>query len=97
MKKPKGPERINIEENNLGINFKKSEQIKNYFNKSSYPWKNDIVTGPLVDNVLIIYVNSKRLQDVIELESLKIINNIEKKLGFSINSLLVQLQNNQQK
>ena len=97
MKKQKGPERINIEENNLGINFKKSEQIKNYFNKSSYPWKDDIVTGPLVDNVFIIYVNSKRLKDVIELESLKIINNIEKKLGFSVNSLLVQLQNNQQK
>ena len=97
MKKPKGPERINVEENSLGINFKKSEQIKNYFNKSSYPWKNDIVTGPFVDNVFIIYVNSKRLQDVIELESLKIINNIEKKLGFSVNSLLVQLQNNQQK
>ena len=97
MKKQKGPERINIEENSLGINFKKSEQIKNYFNKSSYPWKNDIVTGPLVNNVFIIYVNSKRLQDVIELESLKIINNIEKKLGFSVNSILVQFQNNQQK
>ena len=97
MKKQKGPERINIEENSLGINFKKSEQIKNYFNKSSYPWKNDIVTGPLANSVFIIYVNSKRLQDVIELESLKIINNIEKKLGFSVNSLLVQLQNNQQK
>ena len=97
MKKQKGPERINIEKNSLGINFKKSEKIKNYFNKSSYPWKNDIVTGPLVDNVFIIYVNSKRLKDVIELESLKIINNIEKKLGFSVNSILVQLQNNQQK
>ena len=97
MKKQKGPERSNIEENSLGINFKKSEKIKNYFNKSSYPWKNDIVTGPLVDNVFIIYVNSKRLKDVIELESLKIINNIEKKLGFSVNSILVQLQNNQQK
>ena len=97
MKKQKGPERINIEESSLGINFKKSEKIKNYFNKSSYPWKNDIVTGPLVDNVFIIYVNSKRLKDVIELESLKIINNIEKKLGFSVNSILVQLQNNQQK
>ena len=97
MKKQKGPERINIEENSLGINFKKSEQIKNYFNKSSYPWKNDIVTGPLVDNVFIIYVNSKRLKDVIELESLTIINIIEKKLGFSVNSILVQLQNNQQK
>ena len=97
MKKQKGPERINIEKNTLGINFKKSEKIKNYFNKSSYPWKNDIVTGPLVDNVFIIYVNSKRLKDVIELESLKIINNIEKKLGFSVNSILVQLQNNQQK
>jgi|TARA_B100001057_G_scaffold325197_1_gene325394 hypothetical protein len=97
LKKQKGPERINIEENSLGINFKKSEKIKNYFNKSSYPWKNDIVTGPLVDNVFIIYVNSKRLKDVIELESLKIINNIEKKLGFSVNSILVQLQNNQQK
>tara|TARA_X000001036_G_C20015743_1_gene536408 strand:- start:38 stop:328 length:291 start_codon:yes stop_codon:yes gene_type:complete len=96
LKKQKGPERINIEENSLGINFKKSEKIKNYFNKSSYPWKNDIVTGPLVDNVFIIYVNSKRLKDVIELESLKIINNIEKKLGFSVNSILVQLQNNQQ-
>tara|TARA_B100001250_G_C19531378_1_gene670565 strand:+ start:252 stop:545 length:294 start_codon:yes stop_codon:yes gene_type:complete len=97
LKKQKGPERINIEENSLGINFKKSEKIKNYFIKSSYPWKNDIVTGPLVNNVFIIYVNSKRLQDVIELESLKIINNIEKKLGFSVNSILVQFQNNQQK
>jgi|TARA_Y200000002_G_C22443087_1_gene563012 hypothetical protein len=96
LKKTKGPKKINIEENNLGINFKKSEEIKNYFAKSSYPWKNDIVTGPFVDDVFIIYVNSQRLQNVIELESLKIINNIEKKLGFSINSLLVQFQNNQQ-
>ena len=96
MKKTKGPKKINIEENNLGINFKKSEEIKNYFAKSSYPWKNDIVTGPLVDDALLIYVNSQRLQNLIELESLKIINSIEKKLVFSINSLLVQFQSNQQ-
>jgi len=41
-------------------------------------------------------VNSTRLKDIIELESLKIINNIEKNLGFSVNSVVVQLQNNQQ-
>ena len=96
MKQASGPEKINIEENSVGINFKKSEQVKKYFNNSSYPWKDEISSGPVINDSLVIYVDSKRLKDIIELESLKIINNIEKKLGFSVNSIRVELQNSQQ-
>ena len=91
-----GPEKINIEQNNLGINFTKSKLIKRHLSKSSFSWKNEITSGPLINDNLTIYVNSTRLRDIIELESLKIINNIEKNLGFSVNSVVVQLQNNQQ-
>ena len=96
MKQESGPEKINIEENSVGINFKKSEQVKKHLNNSSYPWKDEISSGPVINDILVIYVDSKRLKDIIELESLKIINNIEKKLGFSVNSIRVELQNSQQ-
>ena len=96
MKQTSGPKKINIEENSVGINFKKSEQVKKHLNNSSYPWKDEISSGPVINNTLVIYVDSKRLKDIIELESLKIINNIEKKLGFSVNSIRVELQNSQQ-
>ena len=96
MKQTSGPEKINIEENNVGINFKKSKRIEKHFNSSSYPWKDEISSGPVINDSLVIYVDSKRLKDIIELESLKIINNIEKKLGFSVNSIRVELQNSQQ-
>ena len=96
MKQRSGPEKINIEENSVGINFKKSEQVKKHLNNSSYPWKEEISSGPVINDSLVIYVDSKRLKDIIELESLKIINNIEKKLGFSVNSIRVELQNSQQ-
>ena len=96
MKQASGPEKINIEENSVGINFKKSEQGKKHLNNSSSPWKDEIYSGPVINDILVIYVDSKRLKDIIELESLKIINNIEKKLGFSVNSIRVELQNSQQ-
>ena len=96
MKKTSGPEKINIEENSVGINFKKSKQIEKHLTSSSYPWKDEISSGPVINDSLVIYVDSKRLKDIIELESLKIINNIEKKLGFSVNSIRVELQNSQQ-
>ena len=76
--------------------FKKSAQVKKHLNNSSYPWKDEISSGPVINDSLVIYVDSKRLKDIIELESLKIINNIEKKLGFSVNSIRVELQNSQQ-
>ena len=96
MKKTSRPEKINIEENSVGINFKKSKQIEKHLTSSSYPWKDEISSGPVINDSLVIYVDSKRLKDIIELESLKIINNIEKKLGFSVNSIRVELQNSQQ-
>ena len=72
MKQASGPEKINIEENSVGINFKKSEQVKKHLNNSSYPWKDEISSGPVINDSLVIYVDSKRLKDIIELESLKI-------------------------
>ena len=60
MKQASGPEKINIEENSVGINFKKSEQVKKHLNNSSYPWKDEISSGPVINDILVIYVDFKK-------------------------------------
>ena len=94
--KNKEPEKINVENNTLGIDFSKSKKIKSYFDKNKNVWSKEIVSGPVVNKVATIYINSKRLKDIIELEEQKILIDIEKKTKIKLKSLRVEIENNQQ-
>ena len=94
--KNKEPEKINKEKNTIGINFSESKKIKSYFDKNKNVWSKEIVSGPVVNKVATIYINSKRLKDIIELEEQKILIDIEKKTKIKLKSLRVEIGNNQQ-
>ena len=80
----------------MGINFSESKKIKSYFDKNKNVWSKEIVSGPVVNKVATIYINSKRLKDIIELEEQKILIDIEKKTKIKLKSLRVEIENNQQ-
>ena len=90
------PEKINIENNKLGINFSESKKIKRYFDKNKNAWSKEIVSGPVANKVGIIYTKSKRVKNIIELEEQKILIDIEKKTKIKLKSLRVEIENNQQ-
>ena len=92
----KEPEKINIENNPLGIDFSKSKKIKNYFDKNKFLWSKETTPGPVVGATVVLYTTSKRAMDTIKLEEQKILIDIEKKTKIKLNSLDVQIQNNQQ-
>lgn len=92
----KEPEKINIENNPLGIDFSKSKKIKNYFDKNKFLWSKETTPGPVVGATVTLYTTSKRAMDTIKLEEQTILIDIEKKTKIKLNSLDVQIQNNQQ-
>ena len=94
--KNKEPEKINVEKNTLGIDFSKSKKIKSYFDKNKFLWSKETTPGPVVGSVVTIYTTSKRAMDSIKLEEQKILIDIEKKTKIKLNSLDVQIENNQQ-
>ncbi len=90
------PEKINVEKNSLGIDFSKSKKIKSYFDKNKFLWSNDTTPGPVVGTTATLYTTSKRAMDTIKLEEQAILIDIEKKTKIKLNTLDVQIQNNQQ-
>ncbi len=95
MKKQQ-PEKIDIEKNLLGINFSKSKKVKKYFDENTFLWSKETTPGPVIGNKAILYTTSKRAMDLIKLEEQKILIDIEKKIKIKLNSLDVQIENNQQ-
>ena len=94
--KNKEPEKINVENNTLGIDFSKSKKIKSYFDRSKFLWSEETTPGPVVGEVATLYTTSKRAKDLIKLEEQKILIDIEKKTKIKLNSLDVQIEKNQQ-
>ena len=94
--KNKEPEKINVENNSIGIDFSKSKKIKNYFDKNKFLWSKETTPGPVVGAVATLYTTSKRAMDSIKLEEQKILIDIEKKTKIKLNSLDVQIENSQQ-
>ena len=92
----KYPTKINAEKNDLGINFSKSKKIDSYFSKNKYKWSDEISVGPVLNNASVIYTESSRVKNLIELEEQKILIDIEKKAGVKLISIDVQILNNQQ-
>tara|TARA_B100001996_G_scaffold88289_1_gene65430 strand:+ start:645 stop:932 length:288 start_codon:yes stop_codon:yes gene_type:complete len=94
--KNKEPEKINIENNSLGIDFSKSKKIKRYFDQNEFLWSKETTPGPVIGEVATLYTTSKRAMDSIKLEEQKILIDLEKKTKIKLNSLDVQIQNSQQ-
>ena len=93
--KKKEPEKINVEKNSLGISFTKSKKVKNYFDKNNFLWSKDTTPGPVIGSTATLYTTSQRAMGLIKLEEQKIIIDIEKKTKIKLNTLDVQIQNNQ--
>ena len=94
--KKKEPEKINVEKNPLGISFSDSKKVKNYFDKNNFLWSKETTPGPVMGTTATLYTTSKRAMDSIKLEEQKILIDIEKKTKIKLNSLDVQIENNQQ-
>ena len=94
--KKKEPEKINAEKNSLGISFYDSKKLKNYFDKNNFLWSKETTPGPVIGSTATLYTTSKRAMDTIKLEEQKILIDIEKKIKIKLDSLDVQIQNNQQ-
>ena len=90
----KEPTRINP--NDSGIDFSKSKEIQSYIKKSNPTWSQDITPGPVLGDVLVVYVQNNRLKNLLELEEQKIIINIEKHTKIKLKTLSIQMFNNKQ-
>ena len=89
----KDPERINQSTYTLGINFNNSKKIEDYINKSHYKWVGDVVTGPVLNDTLIVYVDNSRVKKLLELDSQNLIINIEKNTKIKLKNVDVQISN----
>ena len=90
----KEPQKINS--NDSGIDFSKSEKIRKYFNNNKTRFYSETIPGPVIGDVLIIYVDTKRLKSLIELQQEKLLIDIEKNTKIKIKKLNIQVDNNQQ-
>ena len=52
--------------------------------------------GPVIGDELILYVDSKRLKNLIELQQEKLLIDIEKNTKIKLKKLNIQIDNNQQ-
>ena len=90
----KEPQKINP--NDSGINFSKSEKIRKYFKNDKTHLYEETIPGPVIGEELIIYVDTKRLKNLIELQQEKLLIEIEKHTKIKLKKLNIQINNTQQ-
>lgn len=90
----KEPQKINP--NDSGIDFLKSEKIRKYFKNCKTHLYDETIPGPVIGEELIIYVDTKRLKNLIELQQEKLLIDIEKNTKIKLKKLNIQINNNQQ-
>ena len=90
----KEPQKINP--NDSGIDFSKSEKIRKYFKNEKTTLYSETTPGPVIGDELILYVDSKRLKNLIELQQEKLLIDIEKNTKIKLKKLNIQVDNNQQ-
>ena len=89
----KEPEKINPNNNSLGINFKNSKKIENYITNSHYKWVDDVLTGPVLGDTLVVYVDNSRVKKIVQLDEQNLIINIEKNTKISLKNIDIQISN----
>ena len=90
----KDPKKINS--NDSGIDFSKSEKINEYFKNYNTQLYSEIIPGPVVGEELILFVDTKRLKNLIELQQEKLLIEIEKNTKIKLKNMNIQIHNNQQ-
>ena len=89
----KEPEKINPNNNSLGINFKNSKKIEKYITNSHYNWADEVVAGPVLGDTLVIYVDNSRVKKIVQLDEQNLIINIEKNTKISLKNIDIQISN----
>ena len=90
----KVPKKINS--NDSGIDFSKSKKISEYFKNHNTQLYSEIIPGPVVGEELILFVDTKRLKNLIELQQEKLLIEIEKNTKIKLKNMNIQIHNNQQ-
>tara|TARA_B100000427_G_C15442422_1_gene565780 strand:+ start:859 stop:1140 length:282 start_codon:yes stop_codon:yes gene_type:complete len=90
----KVPRKINP--NDSGIDFSKSEKIRKHFKSKKNEIYTETIPGPVVGGELVVYVDTKRLKKIIELQQEKILIDIEKNTKIKLKKLNIQINNNEQ-
>ena len=90
----KEPKKINS--NDSGIDFSKSQKISEYFKNHNTEFLSETTPGPVIEEELIIFVDSKRLKNLIELQKEKLLIEIEKNTKIKLKNINIQIHNNQQ-
>ena len=90
----KEPQKINP--NDSGIDFSKSEKIRKYFKNDKTHLYEETIPGPVIGEELIIFDDTKRLKNLIELQQEKLLIDIEKNTKIKLKKLNIQIDNNQQ-
>ena len=88
----KDPEKINSNNNSLGINFINSKKIENYITNSHYKWA-DVVVGPALGDTLVVYVDNSRVKKIVQLDEQNLIINIERNTKISLKNIDIQISN----
>ncbi len=90
----KEPKKINS--NDSGIDFSKSQKISEYFKNNNTQLFSETTPGPVIGEELIIFVDTKRLKNLIELQQEKLLIEIEKNTKIKLKNINIQIHNNQQ-
>ena len=89
----KDPEKINSNNNSLGINFINSKKIEKYIKNSHYKWVDDVMAGPVLGDTLVVYVDNPRVKKIVQLDEQNLIINIERNTKISLKNLDIQISN----
>ena len=90
------PEKFDPENNNLGINFKNSEKVKKFIENSDFTWKNAVISGPVTNDAITLYVDNPRVKKMVQLQTYQFLIELEKKTNLVLKTVNVQISNTQQ-
>jgi len=90
------PEKFDPENNTLGINFKNSEKVKKFIENSDFTWKKAVISGPVTNNAITLYVDNPRVKKMVQLQTYQFLIELEKKTNLVLKTVNVQISNTQQ-
>ena len=90
------PEKLDPENNTLGINFKNSEKVKKFIENSNFTWKKAVISGPVTNDTITLYVDNPRVKKMVQLQTYQLLIELEKKTNLVLKTVNVQISNTQQ-
>ena len=90
------PEKLDPENNTLGINFKNSEKVKKFIENSNFAWKKAVISGPVTNDTITLYVDNPRVKKMVQLQTYQFLIELEKKTNLVLKTVNVQISNTQQ-